>query len=362
MLNPYSEQMPVGDGARAISEAGVWFAELASKDSAFYAQTKKVLAHLYGNEVQADVYDPLVCAFSDPEQEADVDYTISHLALAAVACGNEVDEALLSPETKREVKRVVDITFKDAYEQEKTTDNIKAAQAETAKEVAALKDEATHDMLTGALNRRGAVDIIKGLISKSEQGKASEVLTILIDIVNFKKINDLIGYDIGDEVLVETFRELHELLRNTDKKNLARYGGDEVLAIIEGLGQADSHAVLARLAAAQDDKIDSQRHANAWGKICQIKLASSPFAASVRPYDVVIGNKNVRRMHLVVNGEVVCQLRDLCILASFRVFSAITSVHEYEQMLQTVFNTQLKDVKDSMHSRLGETYRDAWVW
>ena len=62
------------------------------------------------------------------------------------------------------------------------------------------------------------------------QGASASPFSVLIlDINNFKKINDQFGHAVGDEALIETVRILQRTLRRSD--TLARYGGDEFLII-----------------------------------------------------------------------------------------------------------------------------------
>jgi len=91
-----------------------------------------------------------------------------------------------------------------------------------------LKELASHDSLTGLLNRRA---IMEGLPKEIQRMKRQEqVLCIgMYDIDHFKQINDTHGHLVGDEVLKEVTKRMTSTLREIDL--LGRYGGEEFLVI-----------------------------------------------------------------------------------------------------------------------------------
>ena len=84
---------------------------------------------------------------------------------------------------------------------------------------------APHDPLTGLVNR-SAFDHLKQIL----QARSGPVALLLVDVDNFKQINDGWGHDVGDKVLKEVARLLGESFRNTDCP--ARIGGDEFAVIL----------------------------------------------------------------------------------------------------------------------------------
>jgi diguanylate cyclase (GGDEF)-like protein len=96
------------------------------------------------------------------------------------------------------------------------------------------------DVLTGLPNRRVFNDDLRRFISGSERGQGDFAL-LLIDLDGFKGINDTVGHDAGDAVLVEVAGRLRTLIRETDL--VARLGGDEfglVLAHPRDMSAVDS--------------------------------------------------------------------------------------------------------------------------
>lgn len=84
------------------------------------------------------------------------------------------------------------------------------------------------DFLTGLLNKREYEFIVKQL--SSNKPKNLEILGIMIDINNFKRINDVYGHRVGDEALISTSDLLKSAVRKQDY--VFRVGGDEFVVIL----------------------------------------------------------------------------------------------------------------------------------
>lgn len=91
---------------------------------------------------------------------------------------------------------------------------------------------AFHDPLTGLANRRYFVEQINQAIEDAEKEK--QMLAVMyIDIDKFKRINDSLGHDVGDQLLEQFAKRLKENVREEDI--LCRIGGDEFLVLLNGL-------------------------------------------------------------------------------------------------------------------------------
>lgn len=89
--------------------------------------------------------------------------------------------------------------------------------------------QATHDALTGVLNRLGAEQYLPKLLSLiSTEGHT--VALCMLDLNEFKPINDLYGHDAGDRALIEIAQRLKHTLRSDDM--VARWGGDEFVVAL----------------------------------------------------------------------------------------------------------------------------------
>jgi diguanylate cyclase (GGDEF)-like protein len=110
----------------------------------------------------------------------------------------------------------------------------------------ALEYAGLHDPLTGVPNRRLFYDRIRQLEQSLERDGAPFALAIL-DLDDFKAINDVHGHLVGDRVLAELATRLRNSLRTCD--TVARLGGDEFGLLLTGLTPEFGHAFLERLRA-----------------------------------------------------------------------------------------------------------------
>jgi len=100
------------------------------------------------------------------------------------------------------------------------------------------------DQLTGALNRRGLDDALAREFARAERAN-SALCIALIDIDNFKKINDTFGHQVGDIVLVHLVAIIRETIRGNDL--IGRYGGEEFLLLLPDSRLEEAVRVMARL-------------------------------------------------------------------------------------------------------------------
>lgn len=114
----------------------------------------------------------------------------------------------------------------------------------------ALAYEATHDPLTGVLNRKAILTALSHEVSREQ--RLPNGLTIgICDIDHFKKVNDRFGHPVGDEVLCGFVRLLQSNLREYDY--LGRFGGEEFVLITPGVGEDDADMLYERLRTVVED-------------------------------------------------------------------------------------------------------------
>ena len=101
---------------------------------------------------------------------------------------------------------------------------------------------AYHDPLTGLANRRLLQDRLSQALTGARR-ESNRLALLLLDIDNFKDVNDILGHPAGDRLLVAVTRRFQGILRGMD--SLARLGGDEFAVLQTGLKDASGAASLA---------------------------------------------------------------------------------------------------------------------
>lgn len=92
-----------------------------------------------------------------------------------------------------------------------------------------LRDLASHDALTGLLNRRMICETLVLELARANRD-GTPLAVMMIDLDHFKQVNDEHGHLAGDEVLCEAAARIKSVLRNVDF--VGRYGGEEFLAVL----------------------------------------------------------------------------------------------------------------------------------
>jgi diguanylate cyclase len=129
------------------------------------------------------------------------------------------------------------------------TDQTKATELQAQvraleSELRRLSEEVSTDALTQVANRRGLSKAFEAESSRSERA-AAPLAVGLIDIDNFKKLNDTLGHAAGDTALKTLAGEVRKRLRPAD--HLARFGGEEFVVLLPSTEQAEAQKTLTRL-------------------------------------------------------------------------------------------------------------------
>ncbi len=100
------------------------------------------------------------------------------------------------------------------------------------------------DQLTGSLNRRGLEDVLERELARAER-RNSPLCIAMLDLDDFKKINDNYGHTAGDEALIHLVRVIKETLRTMDV--IARFGGEEFLIVLPDTPMEEAVQTITRL-------------------------------------------------------------------------------------------------------------------
>jgi two-component system cell cycle response regulator len=123
------------------------------------------------------------------------------------------------------------------------------AQLRVQGELRRLREQVCVDELTGIFNRRGILNMLERETNRlSHNGTPLGIL--LVDIDEFKHINDTYGHSAGDEVLRAIGKVLHCSIRRSDAAG--RIGGDEFLVVLPGVDEVQAHQVAERIRAGID--------------------------------------------------------------------------------------------------------------
>ncbi len=152
-----------------------------------------------------------------------------------------------------EIIRILDIVLSETRGL-RFSDEVFAAQEQVKRaeqKIESLKSELEQlrglvqtDQMTGAFNRRGLDDIFKREAARADRN-AQSLGVILIDLDNFKQINDSLGHPYGDSVLVNLVTVAKETLRPTDI--VARFGGEEFVILLPDVEMEEALTIIQRL-------------------------------------------------------------------------------------------------------------------
>jgi diguanylate cyclase (GGDEF)-like protein/PAS domain S-box-containing protein len=140
---------------------------------------------------------------------------------------------------------------------------------------AVLYHMATHDSLTGLVNRSHFLECTEQALRRSERHLA-RVGVVFVDLDGFKRVNDLGGHALGNRVLLSVASRLRKAVRSADL--VARIGGDEFAVLCEDLADDEqANFVVRRVAAtlAEEIELDGKSWPVSASVGCAIDLGSS---------------------------------------------------------------------------------------
>jgi diguanylate cyclase len=154
-------------------------------------------------------------------------------------CARQIEQAQSIEELSPVLQAALGATRHMAHDTQAARDQLQAMRDKTDKaeaeifklhqELDRVSVQARHDPLTGALNRRGLDEVIQREISNARR-KGTPLCLALLDVDNFKKLNDDLGHEAGDEALSHLAQVTRESMRPQD--SLARFGGEEFVIVL----------------------------------------------------------------------------------------------------------------------------------
>lgn len=112
------------------------------------------------------------------------------------------------------------------------------------RELDQMAELVTHDLLTGALNRKGLIEVVERETARAER-MGTGVCIALLDIDDFKKLNDTLGHLAGDAALQHLASVARTSLRPQDA--IGRFGGEEFIIVLPDTTVEEAVAVIQRL-------------------------------------------------------------------------------------------------------------------
>ncbi len=135
-------------------------------------------------------------------------------------------------------------SHEELLESRKQVESAEAKISKLEKELSEVSELVQLDQLTGALNRRG-LDAAFDREAKRVDRSHAPLSLALLDIDNFKRLNDSMGHQVGDQALVHLCNVIKEALRPSD--SVARYGGEEFVIVLPDVAADEAAGTVERL-------------------------------------------------------------------------------------------------------------------
>ncbi len=168
----------------------------------------------------------------------------SHPEISGALCVMDVKALQMDATELDALEALAQGLHRDLCGHEALAEVVEAPAAASPVDIDNLERLASADPLTGLANRRGGEKDIAAEISRARR-QSTALSCVLLDIDHFKEVNDTFGHQAGDYVL----REISALLRRTVRAYdiLVRWGGEEFLAVLPGVGHEQALKLAERI-------------------------------------------------------------------------------------------------------------------
>ncbi len=147
-------------------------------------------------------------------------------------------------EESRTVQSLVKVTQGRLQAEHEKASDLSVRVVELENELRRLSDEVSTDQLTQIANRRGLMQAFEAERARLDRD-GSELSIGLLDVDNFKRLNDELGHNAGDVALKSLAETVSKALRPTDL--VARYGGEEFVVLLPNTPLLEGEQILTRL-------------------------------------------------------------------------------------------------------------------
>ncbi len=179
---------------------------------------------------------------------------VGEIAAEAIRCG-ATDYVVKTGELLHTIPLVVEKNLTTATltkeneklrrELEHALGNVQDTNAQLAHSLRQVEELAATDPLTGLYNRRYFGNVLTQLFHDASRG-GDDLSCVMIDIDRYKQLNDSLGHQVGDDLLVLLAKVIKSNLRQMDVA--ARYGGDEFVLLLPHAHAEEAAAVATRIA------------------------------------------------------------------------------------------------------------------
>ncbi|MBY0432109.1 MAG: EAL domain-containing protein, partial [Rhodospirillales bacterium] len=192
---------------------------------------------------------------------------------------------------------------------------------------------AHHDPLTNLPNRLLLRDRFAQAIALADR-EGSGLAMLYLDLDHFKQINDSLGHDVGDQLLVGVVGRLGQCVRDTD--TVSRQGGDEFILL---LSNADDPAMISRIAQGIVDAFEEPFSIGADMLSTSVSIGISLYPSDGTDFETLLKNADTALYHAKDSGR-----------ETFRFFTPMMNAHALARMqLQTQLRGALKNEEFLLH-------------